>query len=234
MKNNSHPPRNPLHILVRIFLCAAAAYSFSAGAMAWAAELSVEADVDTTPSEIRELLTRANALDAKIRELEKRIDTTQRSVLGTDSKAFVDYRLELKPSGQTTSSKNPTEKMLVSHIRMALDGRPFVYSQSAMIVSDSNPVPLFVGRISEGTHQVRLQFQSAPLNRAPTANGNLAWKSVDKIFNIEISAQGGAFQKQTITIVESPEAAAAQDEKTQENKNAPTGPKISEFRKETR
>jgi hypothetical protein len=234
MKKNTRSFRYSRPLLGVLLVCFACVFSLPAGDAARAAELAVEGEVDSTPTEIRQLVERSNILDAKIRELEKRIDTTQRTVLGAENKPLVDYRLELKPSNHSPDGAKNFDKMLVSHIRMAMDGRPFVYSQSAMIVSESNPLPLFLGKISEGTHQVRLQFQAAQLERGLVSSGNVAWMAVDKIFNIEISAKGGTFQKQTITIVDSTESASAKDSQNQENVKTATIPRIGEFKKETR
>ncbi|MEN9825867.1 MAG: hypothetical protein RI953_1612 [Pseudomonadota bacterium] len=234
MKKNTFSFRYSRLWLVELLVCFACVFVLPEGNSARAAELAVEGDVDSTPAEIRQLVERSNILDSKIRELEKRIDTTQRSVLGSENRALVDYRLELKPSNPSPDGGRNFDKMLVSHIRMAMDGRPFVYSQSAIIVSESNPLPLFLGKISEGIHQVRLQFQAAQLDRGLVSSGNMAWMAVDKIFNIEISAKGGTFQKQTITIVDGTEAMSAKESQKQENDKTATSSRIGEFRKETR
>ncbi|MFZ9520445.1 MAG: hypothetical protein ACO3A4_08205 [Silvanigrellaceae bacterium] len=233
-KNAVFCPQSHLQKVVEFFVPTFGVCVFCLPVQAYAAELSVESTVDSTPTEIRQLVERSNTLEAKIRELEKRIDTTQRSVLGVEDKSTVDYRLELKPFSATSPDENKTDKLVVSHIRMAMDGRPFVYTQSALIVSENNPLPLFVGRIPEGKHQVRLQFQVSPYGGRFFAGSKAAWKAIDRIFEINIQASGGNSQVQTVTIMDETKGEVSSAPKAPENKKPERPLIIDEFRKETR
>ncbi|NBX16075.1 MAG: hypothetical protein EBR09_01785 [Proteobacteria bacterium] len=162
-------------------------------------ELSIEGSVDGTPAELRQLLERASLLDAKINELERRLAESQRAVVGSAAGQIVDYRLELKPSADDQSRR----EMLVSHVRMSLNGRPFVYTQSAILVSPTNPLPLFMGKIAEGRHTVRLQFQTSPFAKNIISGSTTAWRTIDKIIQLNIDADAGSQQNFSIALGES-------------------------------
>lgn len=166
----------------------------------FAAELSVEGEIDSTPSELRQLSVRATALEAKIRELEQRIRDTQRIALGPVNEELIDYRLELKPEKANSAPTPNKGAVVVSHVRMSMDGRPFIYTQSAIVVSESMPLPLFMGKIPEGNHQIRLQFQTAPLAVETFSAKAAPWRTVDQVINLQLSAAGGKQQTQTIAI----------------------------------
>jgi hypothetical protein len=93
--------------------------------------------------------------------------------------------------------------MLVSHVRMSLNGRPFVYTQSAILVSPTNPLPLFMGKIAEGRHIVRLQFQTAPFEKNIISGSTTAWRTIDKIIQLNIDAEAGSRQNFSIAAGES-------------------------------
>lgn len=201
----------------------------------FAAELAVEGEIDSTPSELRQLSVRANALEAKIRELEQRIRDTQRSALGPVNEELIDYRLELKPDKVNSASSSSDGAVVVSHVRMSMDGRPFIYAQSAIVVSDSMPLPLFMGKIPEGNHQIRLQFQTAPL-AADTFSAKAApWRTVDQVINLELTAAGGKQQTQTIAISDSLLRVPLVDSvKKDETKGEDTLPRIIDKMREAR
>ena len=161
-----------------------------------AAELSIEGSVDNTPSELRQLSEKASVLEAKIRELELRIAENQKTVLGTSGQDSIDYRLELQPQADDQQKRD----IVVSHVRMSIDGRPFVYTQSAMIVSATRPLPLFMGRIPAGSHQIRLQFQAAPLTPEVFSASRAAWRTVDRVIQLELSAAAGKQQTHVIQV----------------------------------
>jgi hypothetical protein len=164
-----------------------------------AAELSIEGNIDGTPTELRQLYDRAALLDAKIGELERRLSESQKAVIGVAGKETVDYRLELVPSADSKEKK----EMLVSHVRMSLDGRPFVYTQSAIIISAARPLPLFMGKIPEGRHQVRLQFQVAPLTQQVLSGHSSSWRTVDRVMNLDVDAGAGKQQSYAVSVGES-------------------------------
>lgn len=191
--------QKPLRIVAAIM--AASLWPFCA---AHAAELSVESEVDATPSELRLLSDRAKALEAKIGELEKRIADAQKTILGSAENEVVDYRLELKPQVPPAGAGESGKSLVVSHVRMSMDGRPFVYTQSAIVVSEKFPLPLYVGKISAGSHQVRLQYQYAPVSDELLTSSNKGWRTIDQVLNLEIVAAAGRQQVQPIQISEEP------------------------------
>jgi hypothetical protein len=169
---------------------------------AHAAELSVESEVDATPSELRLLSDRAKSLEAKIGELEKRIADAQKTIFGSTETAVIDYRLELKPQVPSAGVGQSAKPLIVSHVRLSMDGRPFVYTQSAVVVSEKFPLPLFIGKISEGPHQIRLQYQVAPFSEELMTSSQRGWRTVDQVLNLEIVAAAGKQQVQPIRISE--------------------------------
>jgi hypothetical protein len=170
--------------------------------IAFGKELSIESSIDGTPSELRQLYNRSALLDAKINELERRLAESQKAVIGSAGKEVVDYRLELTPSADEQDKK----EMLVSHVRMALNGRPFVYTQSAILVSAENPLPLFMGMITEGQHTVRLQFQMAPFSKDVLSGSKTSWRTVDKVVQLNVDSAAG--KKQSFAIAFGETAAA--------------------------
>jgi hypothetical protein len=195
--------RNSESLLVRIAmtLIMAAACPWC---LAQAAELSVESEVDATPNELRQLSDRAKSLEAKIGELEKRIADAQKTILGSTENEMIDYRLELKPQIPAGSAGESAKPLVVSHVRLSMDGRPFVYTQSAVVVSEKFPLPLFIGKISEGSHQIRLQYQVAPVSEGLLTSPNKGWRTVDQVLNLEIVAAAGKQQVQPLQISEDP------------------------------
>ncbi|NBO37084.1 hypothetical protein EBU99_00705 [bacterium] len=163
------------------------------------ADLAIESTVDGTPSELRQLASRAAALDSRVKELEQRISEAQMNLIGDPSAETVEYRLELKPS-TTNNSASDKNSFAVSHVRVSLDGRPFIYTQSAVVVSEKNPLPLFLGRMREGQHLVRLQFQMSPLPAALSRVSEAPWRTVDKTLALEINAKAGRKQNHFIEI----------------------------------
>jgi len=161
-----------------------------------AAELSIEGSIDNTPTELRKLSEKASVLEAKIRELELRIAENQKTVVGVPQQDTIDYRLELQPKANNQQKSD----IVLSHVRMSIDGRPFVYTQSAMIVSATRPLPLFVGRMPVGSHQIRLQFQAAPLTPEVFSASRAAWRTVDRVIQLELSASGGKQQTHVIQV----------------------------------
>lgn len=165
-----------------------------------AAELSIESNVDKTPTELRQLSVKAASLESKIRELERRIAETQNVVVGAVQSESIDFRLDLVVKDTKKSQDQISGETVVSHVRMSLNGRPFLYNQSAVVVSEQSPLPLFLGKLPAGQYQLRLQFQTAQLTRELATLSRAPWVTVDRVINIEVSAAGGRQQFHTIPI----------------------------------
>jgi len=193
----------PRPVIIKLFRKITLVVSVSSWALgAQAGELSIQSDVDATPAELRSLSDRAQVLEAKIKDLERRVVATQESLMGQLSAAAVEYRLDLRPLSANKKDEGKINSLVVSRIRMSMDGRPFVYSQNALIVSGKSPLPLFLGKLSAGHHQIRLQFQVAPLVDALNSPAAAPWRTIDRVLAIEVSPEAGLQQTKTLAIDE--------------------------------
>lgn len=165
-----------------------------------AQELSIESGVDETPVELKKLSVRANALETRIREVEQRIADSHQKLIGLPSERSVEYRIDLKPGIIAAGQSN--RSIAVSHLRTSMNGRPYVYTQSAVILGPESPLPIFLGRISEGTHLVKIQLQAAPVSSALIHSSTAPWQTLDKVFSFEVSAEAGNRQNKILEIVE--------------------------------
>lgn len=184
-----------LKCIGRALCCIALACSFPA----LANDLIVEGSIDETPAEIKKLAGRAAALEGRIREIEQRIAESQKQLLGQLNDTSVEYKLDLKLAAASDSTP-PKENVAVSHVRLSIDGRPFSYTQSALIVTPSSPLPLFLGRISAGKYLMRVQLQAAAIDERISNSSTAAWQTLEKTLPIEVVAEAGNRQVQRVEI----------------------------------
>jgi len=168
-------------------------------ASALANDLVVEGSVDETPAEIKKLSSRAAALESRIREIEQRIAESQAQLLGKINEKSVEYKLEMKLA-DAIEQASATRSVAVSHVRLSIDGRPFSYTQSALIVAPKSPLPLFLGRLPEGTYLMRVQFLAAPMDERISNSATAAWQTLEKTLAIEVNAEAGARQLQRVEL----------------------------------
>ncbi|MEY4065106.1 MAG: hypothetical protein RIR26_1314 [Pseudomonadota bacterium] len=162
----------------------------------FAAELSVEGSVDDTPAEIKKLAQRAAALSNRIREVERRLSEAQEKLLPPSDEDAVEYRLELH-----NAMSPPALPFAVSHIRVSFEGRPFVYSQRAIVLTAERPLPLFLGRLKEGKYLMKIQFQGAPLEDVRSDGSDAPWRTLDKLITLDVTRDGGLRQFHKIELV---------------------------------
>ncbi|MEN9529317.1 MAG: hypothetical protein RI932_1190 [Pseudomonadota bacterium] len=189
-----------LKCIGRALCCIALACSFPA----LANDLVVEGSIDETPAEIKKLAGRAAALEGRIREIEQRIAESQKQLLGQLNENSVEYKLDLKLAGASDATP-AKENVAVSHVRLSIDGRPFSYTQSALIVTPSSPLPLFLGRISAGKYLMRVQLQAAPIDERISNSATAAWQTLEKTLPIEVAAEAGTRQVQRVEIENGPD-----------------------------
>lgn len=185
---------------------------------AFPSDLTVEGSIDETPVELKKLSVRAAALESRIKEVEQRLAESHQQLLGHPGKKSVEYRLEMKPaqSTATSSSKN----VAISHLRMAINGRPFVYTQSAVVTSKDAPLPLFLGRLNEGIYLVKIQFQAAVIDGRILNSSIAPWQTVDKMINLEITSEGGSRQSQILEITDNSDKIGVQIRKKSDSDSA--------------
>ncbi len=162
-------------------------------------DLVVEGSLDETPAEIKKLSTRAASLEARIREIEQRIAESQQQILGPLNTNSVEYRIEMKLA-ESDIADSAKRNIAVSHVRLSIDGRPFSYTQSVVIISHGSPLPLFLGRITEGNYLMRIQFQAAPVDERIANSATAAWQTVERTIPVEIVAEAGSKQVQSLGI----------------------------------
>jgi len=167
---------------------------------AFSSDLTVEGSIDETPIELKKLAVRAAALESRIKEVEQRLAESHQQLLGHPGQKTVEYRLEMKPAKSTTDAS--AKNVAISHLRIAINGRPFVYTQSAFVVANDAPIPLFLGRLNEGNYLVKVQFQAAVIDSRILNSSIAPWQTVDKIINLEVTAEGGLRQSQILEITE--------------------------------
>ena len=168
---------------------------------AFPSDLTVEGSFDETPVELKKLSVRAAALESRIKEVEQRLAESHQQLLGHPGQKSVEYRLEMKPTQPTAES--PAKNVAVSHLRMSINGRPFVYTQSAVVTNKDAPLPLFLGRLNEGSYLVKIQFQAAVMDGRILNSSIAPWQTVDKMINLQVTSEGGLRQSQVLEIVES-------------------------------
>lgn len=161
-----------------------------------AAELSVEGTVDDTPAEIKRLAQRAAVLSDRIREMERRLSEANEKIVPAFEKESVEYRLELH-NGMTS----PEVPIAVSHIRISMDGQPFVYSQRALVVSQGRPLPLLLGRMKQGRYLLKIQLQGAPVENVMTEGAHAPWRTIDKLIVLDVNREAGERQFHKIQLV---------------------------------
>lgn len=167
---------------------------------AFSSDLTVEGSIDETPIELKKLAARAAALESRIKEVEQRLAESHQQLLGHPGQKTVEYRLEMKPAQPTTGTS--VKNVAISHLRLAINGRPFVYTQSAVVIANHAPIPLFLGRLNEGNYLVKIQFQAAVIDSRILNSSIAPWQTVDKTINLEVTAEGGLRQSQILEITE--------------------------------
>lgn len=150
-----------------------------------ASELSIESRVDQSPTELKKLNDQALVLEKRIKELEQRISVEQAKVLAPEKKDHIELDLSLSPDRTVDEDKRP-QRYLISHLRMSLNGRPFVFNQSALLATSEVPLPLYLGLIRPGKHLVRIQFQAALYDDLLVNHTALPWQKVDNTLTLEV------------------------------------------------
>ena len=157
--------------------------------VAWGAELSVESTLDQSPAELKNLNERATLLEKRFGELEQRLMSEQSKIAGNSDSNLVELSLFLSPQLEPESSLN-NDRILVSHLRMSLNGRPHIYNQDALFISPDFPIPLYLGLIHTGKHLVRIQFQASNYKGHDEAATRRSWLKMDETFTIDVDDQG--------------------------------------------
>ena len=165
-----------------------------------AQDLTIEGSIDQTPEPLKKLASRAEAIENRIRELEQRISESQKKIIVTQSDKVIEYRMEL--ANGFTQGSGRGRSLAVSHLRMSINGRPYVYTQSAVIIDSENPLPLYLGPIEAGSYLVKIQLQAAPLDSKLLNPINSPWQTIEKIIPIEIVSEGGAKQTKVLELTE--------------------------------
>jgi len=171
---------------------------FAPGAIAWASELKVESALDQSPTALKVLNERAQGLEKRFNELEERLAIEQMKIVGHSESGLVELSMSLAPRFDGESFTNP-QGLLVSHMRMSLNGRPHIYNQDPLLVSESFPVPLYLGLIKSGKHLVRLQFQASHYSGVDEPVTKRSWVKVDETFTIDLeSAESGKVERNVL------------------------------------
>lgn len=152
-----------------------------------ASELNVESQLDQSPAELKALNESALLLEKRFNELEQRLKSEQDKIASAEQD-LVELSLSLLPE---TGQKQPNQdsKILVSHLRMSVNGRPHVYNQDAVLTSGQFPIPLYLGLIKAGKHLVRLQFQATQYKNVSQPASQRSWVKMDETFTIDVDPE---------------------------------------------
>lgn len=183
---------------LRLCLLTAIALVFSHPCLA--AELNVESQVDQSPIELKNLNDQANVLEKRIKELEQRISTEQTKILEPETNNYVELKLSLSPDMIENDGKK-AQNYLISHLRMSLNGRPYIFNQNAVLTTQEFPLPLYLGLIRPGKHLIRIQFQGALHGDLLVNQSALPWQKVDETLTLDVGAEKTPIMERKIVIL---------------------------------
>ncbi|MEY2988670.1 MAG: hypothetical protein RJB13_2191 [Pseudomonadota bacterium] len=154
---------------------------------ALATELNVESSLDQSPAELKKLNESAKLLEKRFAELEQRLLAEQSKIAKNSTAELVELSLSLAPQFESESKKQ-NDSILVSHLRMSLNGRPHIFNQDALLVSSEFPIPLYLGLIKTGKHLVKIQFQASHYQGPDESAMQRSWIKVDETFTLNLDS----------------------------------------------
>ena len=105
-------------------------------------------------------------------------------------------------------------------INLNIDHAINLKCEYSVVVSKDAPLPLFLGRLNEGIYLVKIQFQAAVIDGRILNSSIAPWQTVDKMINLEITAEGGSRQSQILEITDNSDKIGVQIRKKSDSDSA--------------
>jgi cell division protein FtsB len=166
---------------------------------AWATELSIESQRDQSPAALKVLSERARLLEQQFSELEKRLIDDQSKLAARSNADLVELSISLAPKVETIE-KDKIDSIIISHLRMSLNGKPHIFNQDALLASHELPIPLYLGLITRASHLLKVQFQASYYTGMEEPSTQRTWFKVDETFRVDLATSESRKVAQSVLI----------------------------------